>query len=109
MSFSNSSQSHPFLLSIVIIQTNPTLRIKKPMFNQISAKDKNMSKAVKMSLSESMVVKNSSIDSHSNVNVVVNLAIATDSDIHLKNSAKIKKNTSLSVHQKVSKINRTKN
>lgn len=71
------------------------------MFNQISAKDTNMSKAVKRSLLESMV--------HSNVNVVVNLAIATVSDIHLKNSAKIKINTSLSVHQKVSKINRTKN
>lgn len=61
------------------------------MFKQISTKDTNMSKALKKSPSESMVVKLVSMVSHSKFDVVVKIDMATDSDMYLKNSEK--KNT----------------
>lgn len=60
------------------------------MFKQISENETNMSMAVKKSSAESMVVKLDSMVSHSNCDDVVKIEMATDSDIHLKNSAKIK-------------------
>lgn len=89
-------------------QINPNLRIKAPMLKQISAKETNMNKAVKKSPTEPMVVKLVSIVSHSKCDVVVKIEKATESDIHLKNSAAIKIYTSLSVHKKVKKIIATK-
>lgn len=56
------------------------------MVKQISAKDTNMSKAVKKSPAESMVMKLITIEFHSKFDVVVKIEKATDSDIHLKNS-----------------------
>lgn len=71
------------------------------MFKHISANDTNMSKAVKKSPAESMVVKLVSMVSHSKLEDVVKIEMATDSDIHLKNSAKMKINTSFFIHTKM--------
>lgn len=60
------------------------------MFKQISENETNMSMAVKKSSAESMVVKLDSMVSHSNCDDVVKIEMATDSDIHLKNSATMK-------------------
>lgn len=101
MTFRKLSQSNTNIQKYII------LRNKAIMFKQISAKDTNISKAVKKSPAESMVVNLVSMESHSNSNVVVKIEMATDSDIHLKNSAQIKINTSR-VHGKLKRINTAK-
>lgn len=95
-----------FFTSIVLKQIYPILRIKIPMFKQISAKDTNMSKALKKSPSESMVVKLVSMVSHSKFDVVVKIEMATISDMYLKNSEK--KKYTRSVHKNDTKVTKTK-
>lgn len=71
------------------------------MFKQISTNETNMSMAVKKSSAESMVVKLVLMVSHSKCDVVVKIEMATDNDIHLKNSAKIKIYTSFLHNKKI--------